>query len=434
MMECDKVASADLKGLHFVHFIAHNRTVYSQSIDGKIGLRYFGENAGNVFHAIITGDYLDKNVNQERTKFLFADVIFDKIINDVCAPEIEKFLEEPLANLKGEQQKKIEQIAATYPSVAFGNTEELQQRVPSGELREDAIYGHLARERFRRDERQASQIRTVLTRLKAGTADASQFSAALTEATQAIEEVEQRSLAEYVVRRKVVLDFMQLLLQKVREDTADSSYQREEILHSFISPLRISTISGSGKRVRPAASHDLWVVDERLTFAQYFSSDVDFASMSDATENQDRPDLLIFDYVHGLRQTAEPSKVLLVEFKKPGRVQYADHEHPQFQVERYVRELQSGSLRDVQGRPIMLDQNTIFYCFIIADIVGKLDEWTYSWRRTADGRGRMYRPDSGFAGSIELLGWDDLIRDAHARNQAFFDRVGISGKSFFSSE
>ncbi len=126
--------------------------------------------------------------------------------------------------------------------------------------------------------------------------------------------------------------------------------------------------------------------------------------------------------------------MLLVEFKKPGRTSYADDEHPQFQVERYVRQLQSGALRDVQGRPIKLDQNTIFYCFVVADIVGKLDDWTYTWRRTADGRGRVYRPDSGFAGSIELIGWDDLIKDARDRNQAFFDRAGISGKSFFSAD
>jgi hypothetical protein len=41
LMECDKVASADLKGYNFVHFIAHDRTVHSQNIDGKLGLKYF---------------------------------------------------------------------------------------------------------------------------------------------------------------------------------------------------------------------------------------------------------------------------------------------------------------------------------------------------------------------------------------------------------
>jgi hypothetical protein len=171
-----------------------------------------------------------------------------------------------------------------------------------------------------------------------------------------------------------------------------------------------------------------------LTFAQYFSSDVEFSALSSAIESEDRADVLIFDYVHGLRQTAEPSKVLLVEFKRPGRHSYREDEDPQSQVERYIRRLLSGTLSDVRGRPIKLDQNTIFYCFIIADIVGKLDDWTFSWQRTADGRGRVYQPGHGFKGSIEVISWDALLGDARARNQAFFDKAGISGRSFFSAD
>lgn len=433
LMECDKVASADLKGTHFVHFIAHDRTVRSQAIDGKLGLKFYGENGDRVFHAIVTGNFLDQKVNQERTAFNFEDAVIDRIINDVCIEKIETFLAEPLARLKGEQRSKIQNITATYPSVSFGSIEELQGRIPSGELKEDAIYGHLARERFRRDERQAEKIRSVLTRLKESEANAKDFSAAIADAGKALEEAEQRSLAEYVIRRKVVLDFIEILLNKVRDDARDSAYQREDILHSFICPLRVNTLS-DGRQIEAASSHDLWIVDERLTFAQYFSSDIEFTSLAEVATGQDRPDVLIFDYVHGLRQSDSPSKVLLVEFKRPGRKDYKDEENPHLQVERYVRKLLSGELSDVKGRPIKLDQNTIFYCFIIADILGKLDEWTFSWRRTADGRGRVYRPDSGFNGSIELIGWDALLEDARARNQAFFDKAGITGKSFFSAD
>lgn len=433
LMECDKVASADLKGSHFVHFIAHDRTVHSQAIDGKLGLKFFGENDDRVFHAIVTGTFLDENVNQERTSFNFEDVIIDNIINEVCIEHIERFLEEPLSELKSEQKEKIESIAATYPSVAFGDTDELQKRVPSGELKEDAIYGHLARERFRRDERQAEKIRAVLDRLKEDGVNASEFTAAIADASKALEDAEQRSLAEYVVRRKVVLDFITILLEKVRDDTRDSSYQREDILHSFICPLKVNTI-GSGRRVEAVASHDLWIIDERLTFAQYFSSDTAFSELAAAADSAERPDVLIFDHVHGLRQTDNASRVLLVEFKRPGREEYADNENPQLQVQRYIRRLQSGEISDVRGRPVRLDSNTVFHCFVIADIVGKLDEWTFSWQPTSDGRGRIYRPGNGFNGTIELIGWDALLDDAKARNQAFFDRAGISGKSFFGTD
>ena len=433
-MECDKVASANLKGYHFVHFIAHDRTVHSQNIDGKLGLRNFGPESDKVFHSLLTGMYLDANANQERTAFIFEDAVIERIINDICFPRIEEFLAAPLSELRGEQRIRIKKITETYPSVAFGNPDELQAKVPSGELKDDAIYSHLARERYRRDERQAEKVRSVLTRLKRGKADLAAFTSAIAEAGRALEEAEQRSLAEYVVRRKVVLEFIEILVQNVREDTHDSSYQREDILHSFICPLKISTIGESGSKVEEATSRDLWIVDERLTFAQYFSSDTDFAKLAKDFESAKRPDVLIFDHVHGLRQTDQTSKVLLIEFKKPGRTNYSDRENPQLQVEGYVRKLQSGRMHDVKGRPIQLDQNTIFYCFIVADIVGKLDDWTFSWQRTADGHSRIYRPNSGFRGSIELVGWDDLLKDANARNQAFFDKAGISGRSFFSSD
>lgn len=431
LMECDKVASADLQGSHFVHFIAHDRTVHSQKIDGKLGLKYFGVNEDRVFHAVLTGKFLDDNVNQERTKFQFEDAVLDRIVSDVCTRHIEKFLAEPLRALRQDQRTRVKAITESYPSVAFGDVDELQDKLPSGELNDDAIFGHLSRERYRRDQRQAEKIRLVLERLKEPFVDVSSFASAIEAAGKAIEEAEQKSLTEYIVRRKVVLDFIEILLEKVRDDTRDSSYQREDILHSFICPLRVNTLSDGARKVVPAASHDLWIIDERLTFAQYFSSDEEFQSLSDAVASDERPDVLIFDHVHGLRQTDDPSRVLLVEFKRPGRTSYATDENPQHQVERYVRRLLVGGKLDVKGRPIKLKEDTVFYCFIVADVVGKMDDWTYSWDRTADGRGRFYQPRSGFKGSIELIGWDTLLGDARERNQAFFDRAGISGKSFF---
>ncbi|MGH7096501.1 MAG: hypothetical protein ACREE4_02435 [Stellaceae bacterium] len=431
LMECDKVASSDLPGSHFVHFIAHDRTVHSQRIDGRLGLKFFGIDNNRVFHALLFGDFLDRHVNQERTSFTFDDAVIEKIVNDVCVPHITRFLEEPLARLKQNQEKVVQRIVGTYPSVAFASSEEMQKWIPTGELSDDAIYGHLSRERYRRDARQGEKIRGALNKLRGKNINETVFSSTLMEVSKAIEETEQRSLAEYVVRRKVVLDFLEILIQNVRDDNHDSSYQREDVLHSFICPMRVNTLEGGEKKVT-AASHDLWVIDERLTFAQYFSSDAPFTELARSVDSQERPDILIFDKVHSLRQTEHPSKVLVVEFKKPGRTGYADSENPHQQIERYVRRLLEGGQIDVRGRPIELRRDTVFYCFIVADIIGRMDEWTYSWERTADGRGRLYQPRSGFSGSIELISWDSLLTDARERNRAFFDRAGISGKSLFT--
>ena len=120
LMKCDKVASADLKGKHFIHFIAHDRTVHSQKIDAKLGLGYFGDDNDRVLHAIVTGTFLDENVNQERTTFVFEAAVVEKIINDVCTPYINEFLAESLAELSTEQRGKIEVHKAC--AAAFGIT------------------------------------------------------------------------------------------------------------------------------------------------------------------------------------------------------------------------------------------------------------------------------------------------------------------------
>jgi hypothetical protein len=197
--------------------------------------------------------------------------------------------------------------------------------------------------------------------------------------------------------------------------------------------MRVATIGRKKDQIEPA-SHDLWVVDERLTFAQYFSSDISFDELAKDFESADRPDVVIFDHVHGLREADDSSKILLIEFKKPGRKQYREDENPQLQIERYIRTLQSGKQTDIRGRPIAFNANTIFYCFIIADCVGPMHDWTFSWDSTPDGRGKLYQPNSGFKGTIELMGWDALLDDAKMRNRAFFDRAGIPARNFFTND
>lgn len=433
MLECHKSASSDLKGTHFIHFVANNRTVVSQAIDNKLGFKAFGDNNDRVFHACLFGQYLDRNVNQERTGFNFSDSKLDDIVSDICMPYIGAFLIVPMREHGGQQREIIDQIVETYPSVEFGPMEELQSHIPIGELHDDAVYGHLARERFRRDQRQAEKIKEALQKLRGGLHSYSDLRAAVTNAIAAMERQEQKSLAEYVLRRKVVLDFIEALVRRTAASDSDSSFQSEDILHGMICPINTSTLDENGV-VTAATSHDLWIVDERLTLAQYFHSDKSFNSLSKAFGSEDRADIIVFNTAHSLRNGLSSDKVLIVEFKRPGRENYSANDNPYEQVVRYVRKLQEGHAKDLNGRPIKPGPDTVFYCFIVADIIGKIDEWTWDWERTIDGRGRRYVPSSGFKGAIEVIGWDALLQDAKDRNAAFFERAGLSGKSVFSAD
>jgi hypothetical protein len=421
MLECDKVVSSNLQGSNFVHFIAHDRTVHSQPIDGKLGLKTFGQD-GHVFQALLTGEFLDKHVNQERTQFTFESSIIEAIINGSCIPEIEKFLVEPLKTVKESQVKELSKIVGHYPSVGFGSMEELLDNIPAGETRDDLLYGHLSIIRYRRDSKQRDKINLAIGKLKNNPTDYKNFEDALNEASSAILDTEQKSLAEYVVRRKVVLNFLRELLKAIKKKENDSDYQLEATLHNFICPVRIKS---SGLE---AASHDLWIVDERLNFSRTFSSDLPFQEISEASANEDRPDLLIFDNAFGLSHGKNSPYVLVVEFKRPGRQSYKEDENPLFQIERYIRELLLPNSIDLQGRPLRLPANVRFHCYLIADRRGKLIEWTSSWPVTADGRGRIYPLQGDYSGFIELIEWDQLIDDAEDRNRAFFEELGIGQK------
>jgi hypothetical protein len=65
---------------------------------------------------------------------MFDDAVLDRIISDVCWNHIAMFMAEPFAKLSSDQREKIMEITESYPSVAFGNVEELQDKIPSGEL------------------------------------------------------------------------------------------------------------------------------------------------------------------------------------------------------------------------------------------------------------------------------------------------------------
>jgi hypothetical protein len=72
-------------------------------------------------------------------------------------------------------------------------------------------------------------------------------------------------LAEYVMRRKAVLDLFDNL--RAFEDQEAEVAHKEAALHSLICPM------GSDSTKMDFEDHNLWMVDDRLAFFAYFSSD-----------------------------------------------------------------------------------------------------------------------------------------------------------------
>ncbi|NIZ13945.1 hypothetical protein HCZ87_11150 [Phaeobacter sp. HF9A] len=262
------------------------------------------------------------------------------------------------------------------------------------------------------------------------------FDDTLQRALQEVQASEQLALAQHVVRRKLVLELFQRLLRRVRtrEDKADD-FHLEKTLHSFIVPMNVQGDDAKEKRSR---AHDLWIVDERLAFTRAFSSDKRFDKLLAGSDSADRADLVVWDFASGLGvadsavngervDTSRPlDKVMIVEFKKPGRKSYGPEDQIQYQITKYISELRGEEIEGFDRERIRIADDCVFYCYVIADIVGDLKRQLSTWPKTANGEGRIMYLQGDVNGSIEVIQWQDLVNDAWARNEATLHAAGLS--------
>jgi hypothetical protein len=237
-----------------------------------------------------------------------------------------------------------------------------------------------------------------------------------------------------------VLELLEKLLRRLRrrEGKGDDTYL-EKTLHSFICPMGIR---GDDPLELRSRAHDLWIIDERLAFTRAFSSDKRLDQLLASSGSGVRPDIVIWDLAFGLGVTdpeknsdavdiSEPlKKVMIVEFKKPGRTDYGKAEDQiEQQITKYLSQLKGGEIESFTRQRVRIANDFMFYCYVIADIVGDLDLQLSSWQTTASGEGRIRLLENRYRGFIEVVQWQDLVNDAWQRNKATLLSAGLSRSS-----
>jgi hypothetical protein len=235
-----------------------------------------------------------------------------------------------------------------------------------------------------------------------------------------IREEKKGALAEYVVRRKAVLDLFESFLEY--EDGGAEHHKKEEALHQLVCPMRIDGNSLS------IDDHNLWILDDRLAFSHYFSSDQEVRKFCNSASGE-RPDLaFFFNSCVAWREAEGTDTVVLVEFKRPMRADYSKGKDPVQQVLHYVNTLKSTKgLKDLRGRAIRgINEGTAFHCYIVCDITEELEERIIGrLQRTPDGEGYFGYQQNPSA-FIEIVPYGKLLRDARQRNVIFFEKLGIT--------
>ena len=116
---------------------------------------------------------------------------------------------------------------------------------------------------------------------------------------------------------------------------------------------------------------------------------------------------------------------MVVEFKRPGRTDYKKAEDQiEQQITKYLSQLKGGEIETFDRQRVRIANDCIFYCYVVANIVGDLDLQLSSWPTTANGQGRIQILQNQYRGSIEVIQWQDLVNDAWQRNKATLFAAG----------
>jgi hypothetical protein len=428
---------------HKFHYCAHNRVVKEEGISKYIEDLRFQINPemgiGYFYQIFVIGEYLDENVNEERTNFDFKtedddeeldfqEISLAKIRKDTILT-VEELLKDFLHRTRKEKLESYYPIIETeYPNYlgVINYNKEKVEKLPAGLTKSELDLRLYEIESQWRFEVKKEGIELLEKKKDITTLDEykSLYEKFLTE----FNEVGQSDLARYIVHRRSVID----LLDKLIELNQENKFENEEIIHSLFFPIRETKKSITHEK------QNLWLLDERLTFNSLLASDKMFSQIESLESSaDDRMDLIVRqDEVFENAVLYSEEKIpfesfTIIEFKKPERNDYKHGDRkkdPVKQVRSYIDEIIKNKFK-LKGKSIGASKNTPFYCYIVADITETLYEILEyeAFDPTPDGLGYFKFYDTKVSRAyIEVLPFKKVIKDAKQRNKILFDKLKLS--------
>lgn len=409
---------------HELHLCANNREVKSFSLSNYIpNMKKKLDNGENSYYYVgyLAGDYLDEAVNSERSDFDFSDgPLFggtgESEIVESAIRYIRTYLNEDLTKVADEKKVQIDMLVKSKRPqyrLLLNRRPEVYDRIPAG-LTEDKLDLELYKEQQQWEFDTTKKKHNLEEKVKQDATSDPDFQKLFDEYCENITELSRASLAEYVVRRKAVID----LFEHALEANANGKYSKESRIHSIICPMQTTS-----EEIK-LDDMNLWLIDDRLAYHHFLASDKKINSIPVLENDVDkRMDLAKFDAA--LSYTSDPkniNSITIVELKRPQRDD-GDND-PVLQVLKYVRDIKAGKIKKANGRDFGDVSHVSFYCYVIGDL-------TQSMRDSAESRGLTETQDKeGYFGFnptygayVEVISYDKLLKDAKQRNQVLFDKL-----------
>lgn len=411
-----------------ISLVAHKREVSGSVIHKYIPefVDEFLENSQNgevesarnyIIKAYVFGPYLDRNVSLERGGFEFqmdGDLILG-IGQTQIEQETAMIAREAMgADITFRQERKKERVQSYVDEEAPWHKAILEKIDLSGmpyNPSNEEIETRLQKEKFA----QEIAIKRDVAKLMAET-NFDDFHDGVIEIVNKISGTSKNDLIHYIASRRKILD----IFGKSLETDDSGKYSSEGTVHDIIFPRKGDT------DITSFHDHNLWIVDERLNFTTYVSSDLPLNG-----GNTDRPDLLVYNKRVLFRGDNEASNpITIFEFKKPQRddfVNQSSREDPIQQIVRYVNDIRDGKYKTPEGRKILVAENTPFYGYVVCDLTAKVETWLEREKNFTPMPDRLgwFHWMGNINLYVEVISWDKVLKDAKMRSQIFFQKLGI---------
>lgn len=415
---------------HKVNFCADSRAVINFNLkEFKTGLpSVFEDKNGEQFNysIFLSSPYLNRNVNQERTSFSISlkddlsledfpsvyTIIIELVLNSASLFDI--YVEPAMIMHREKIKHYINTTGYMYRHLLKNRPkwiDELPFNLSDEKL--DIELHKLSRNYELELKTEAARLKKELKESEVYNIEA--YKKALEKYTQDLNEVGKSNLAKYIVHRKSVIDAFEMSMDLQSND----KHALENAVHDIIMPIRSTSDE--------VKDHNLWMIDERMSYHQLLVSDKSFKSITDINSIE-RPDLLIFNnpIVYG-DDKKDYTTAIIVEFKRPMRDDYKNDDNPVDQVLEYVMKLRSqNTVFNDAHREIYLDPKIPVYCYVICDLTPTIRNILNlrAFKPLLDNHGYIFYNEN-INSVIEVLSFDKLIKDAKKRNKILFNMLNL---------
>lgn len=417
-----------------IYYCVNQRSVRNIDLTKRI-TGFFGnfEDEHGVFHyaCYVTSTFFDENLRSERTEFDIAernegifqdlDLSFEEIDRDIIK-NIEQHLAPYLEKSREiSYQRTIEFInykAPHYRPILKRMQKKNLYLSPSCSERDIELALHQETARIEEEILFAEQ--QIDAKIDSDNYNEEDFNKDI----EVISDFQKSNLVRYVAHRNYVLKILKNLIMR----TKDGKYEKESMIHQLIMPM------GKDSEDVTSDESNLWIIDEKLAFHHYLSSDKSLLSVPiTGSKSRKEPDILKIDFFDkpawvSNSQSGSLSAITIVEFKRPMRDgMKEDEDDPIKQMREYLKLIRNGKIMFPNGRPVPNSNNIPGFCYAICDITPSMKDIciNYDLKPTYDGMG-YFGYQTNLLMYIEVISYDKLLQDAIQRNQAFFQKLGLS--------